>query len=170
MRADKRLSKAEGGNVLIEFAMLAPVFFMMVMGLVEFVLFQYKTYTLNHVVYEATRNLQTGEVQSAADMRKEFDKLCKDSAGPLMNCDDIQWDVRSFETLKEVKYPPVKFDKDGIPENFVFEPGGASEYSVVRATISHTFITPFMGELFNMGPDQPAIVNSFCLVKNEPWT
>jgi hypothetical protein len=42
MRTQRRLSKAEGGNVLIEFALLAPVFFMLVMGLVEFVLFQYK--------------------------------------------------------------------------------------------------------------------------------
>ena len=64
MRTQKRLSREEGGNVMIEFAMLAPVFFMLIMGLVEFVLFQYKSYALNHIVYEATRNLQTGEVQA----------------------------------------------------------------------------------------------------------
>lgn len=170
MRTDKRrLSKAEGGNVMIEFAMLAPVFFMLVMGLVEFVLYQYKTYALNHIVYEATRNIQTGEVQNAADMRQEFDKLCQESAGPLMSCDDIQWDVRAYDELNEVEYPPVEFDDDGMPTNFVFEPGTSSQYSVVRATIHHQFITPFMDRLFQMGPDQPAIVNSFCIVKNEPW-
>ena len=39
MRTHKRLSREEGGNVMIEFAMLAPIFFMLIMGLVEFVLF-----------------------------------------------------------------------------------------------------------------------------------
>jgi Flp pilus assembly protein TadG len=170
MRTHKRLSRAEGGNVMIEFALLAPVFFMLVMGLVEFVLYEYKTYALNHVVYEATRNLQTGEAQSAADTRAEFDELCQEEAGPLMNCDDIEWDVRSFDALSEIDYPPPVYDGNGLPTNFVFQPGGANEYTVVRAAIHHEFVTPFMAEMFQMGPDQPAIVNAFCIVKNEPWT
>ena len=57
----------------------------------------------------------------------------------------------------------------GLPDNFVFEPGDANQYSVVRATLQHQFFTPFMDELFQMGPDLPAIVNAFCIVKNEPW-
>ncbi len=170
MRTQKRLSREEGGNVMIEFAMLAPVFFMLIMGLVEFVLYEYKTYALNHIVYEATRNLQTGEVQAAADMRQEFDKLCQESAGPLMSCDDIEWDVRSFDAIKDIDYPPPQFDAQGLPTNFVFQPGKASQYSVVRAAIHHQFVTPFMDKLFGMGPDLPAIVNAFCIVKNEPWT
>jgi Flp pilus assembly protein TadG len=170
MRADRRLSRSEGGNVMIEFALLAPVFFMLVMGLVEFVLFEYKNYALNHIVYEATRNLQTGEVQSAANMRQEFDKLCQESAGPLMSCDDIFWDVRSFDEISAIDFPPPEFDEKGIPVNFVFEPGGANKYSVVRAAIHHQFITPFMDQLFHLGPDMPALVNAFCIVKNEPWT
>ena len=78
-------------------------------------------------------------------------------------------DVRAFDELDEVTYPPVEFDEDGNPTNFVFEPGGPNEYSVVRATIEHQFFTPFMDKLFRIGPDMPAIVNSFCIVKNEPW-
>jgi len=172
MRTHKRLSGAEGGNVMIEFALLAPVFFMLVMGLIEFVLYQYKTYALNHIVYEATRNLQTGEVWGAGDAaarRAKFDEMCAESAGALMNCDEVQWDVRAYDALNEIEYPPVEYDEDGLPTNFVFEPGDANQYSVVRASMHHEFITPFMAELFRMGPDQPAIVNSFCIVRNEPW-
>ncbi len=164
-----RLRHARGGNVMIEFALLAPVFFMMIMGLVEFVLFQYKTYALNHVVYEAARNLQTGEVQTAADMRAAFEEEVCDKAGPMIDCEAIVFDVRAFDNLADISYPPAIFDEDGNPSNFVFEPGGANQYSVVRAAIHHQFVTPFMDKLFRMGPDMPAIVNSFCIVKNEPW-
>ncbi len=169
MKPDKRLSDAQGGNVMIEFALLAPVFFMLVMGLVEFVLFQYKTYALNHVVYEAARNLQTGEVQTSDDMLEAFHKEVCDQAGPMIDCEAIVFDVRAFVNLADITYPPVTFDEDGNPTNFVFQPGAANEYSVVRASIHHQFITPFMDKLFQMGPDMPAIVNSFCIVKNEPW-
>lgn len=168
MRTQKRLSREEGGNVMIEFAMLAPIFFMLIMGLVEFVLYQYKTYALNHIVYEATRNLQTGEVQDAANMRQKFDELCEESAGALMDCNAIQWDVRNYDELNEIEFPEVEYD-DGLPSNFIFDPGGPNQFSVVRAAIQHQFITPFMDRLFNMGPDNPAIVNSFCIVRNEPW-
>ncbi len=164
-----RLRNARGGNAMIEFALLAPVFFMMIMGLVEFVLFQYKTYALNHVVYEAARNLQTGEVQTAADMQEAFYAEVCAEAGAMIDCEAIIFDVRAFDALNEVTFPPPVFDEDGNPSNFVFEPGGPNEYSVVRASIHHQFITPFMDKLFRMGPDMPAIVNSFCIVKNEPW-
>jgi Flp pilus assembly protein TadG len=172
MRTKKRFSKAEGGNVMIEFALLAPVFFMMVIGLAEFVLFQYRTYALNHVVYEAARNLQTGEVQSAGNPEQQAtafrEEVCA-QAGTLIDCNEIVFDVRAYEDLEDVDYPPPVFDEDGNPVNFVFQPGGASDYSVIRAAIHHEFVTPFMAELFGMGPDLPAIVNSYCIVKNEPW-
>ena len=169
MRTNKRLSKEEGGNTMIEFALLAPVFFMLIMGLVEFVLYQFKTYALNHVTYEAARNLQTGEVQNSEDMLKAFKEEVCDHAGMMIDCNEIRFDVRSFKQLKDVSFPPVEFDDKGDPTNFKFEPGGANDYSVVRASIHHQFITPFMDKLFRMGPDLPAIVNSFVIVKNEPW-
>jgi Flp pilus assembly protein TadG len=169
MQTKKNFAKSEEGTTLIEFAMLAPVFFMLVMGLIEFVLFQYKAYTLNFIVYEAARNLQTGEVQTAADMEAAFkDEMCS-HAGVLMDCEEIKYDVRSFDEISDITYPPVEFDEDGNPTNFVFDPGGPNEYSVVRASIHHTFFTPFMDKLFRMGPDMPAIVNSFVVVRNEPW-
>src|SRR5262249_102998 len=149
--------------------LLAPVFFMVVMGLVEFVLYQYKTYALNHVVYEATRNLQTGEVQGSADMAKAFhDEVCA-QAGPMIDCEKIIFYLVSFANIEEISYPPVEFDKDGNPVDWVFEPGGPEQYSVVRASIHHQFVTPFMDKLFRIGPDMPAIVNAYCVVRNEPW-
>ena len=169
MRTHKRLSKEKGGNTLIEFALLAPVFFMLVMGLVEFVLYQYKSYALNHVTYEAARNLQTGEVQSSANMLQAFKDVVCAHSGLMIDCNEIYFDVRSFDAIKDITYPPVTFDSEGKPTNFKFEPGGANKYSVVRAAMHHQFVTPFMDKLFRMGPDMPAIVNSFSIVKNEPW-
>jgi Flp pilus assembly protein TadG len=172
MKMLTRFSKAKKGTTLIEFALLAPVFFLMVIGLVEFVLFQYRTYALNHVVYEATRNLQTGEIQGAGDIELQaeafHDEVCA-QAGAMIDCEQIVFDVRSYDEIEDIQFPEVLFDEDGNPINFVFAPGGPEKFSVVRASIHHTFVTPFMAEMFGMGPDLPAIVNAFCIVRNEPW-
>jgi Flp pilus assembly protein TadG len=169
MRSIKRLSSAEGGSALVEYAMLAPVFFMLVVGLVEFVLYQYKANALNYVTYEAARVLQTGKVQASGDMAKAFhDEVCA-SSNTMLDCESIVFDVRNYGAVADVQYEEPKFDKDGNPTNFVFEPGGAGRYSVVRASMHYSFITPFMGKLFGMGPDLPAMVNSYCIVRNEPW-
>ncbi len=174
MRSVKRLSSEEGGSALIEYAMLAPVFFLLVIGLIEVVLYQYKAYALGYVTYEAARVLQTGQVQSAADTSKAFhDQVCA-SAGAMIDCNSITFDVRTFDNISQATYPPPQFDKYGNPINFVFEPGGPSKYSVVRSSIHHQFITPFMSDLFDMkdanNQNVAAIVNSYCIVKNEPWT
>jgi Flp pilus assembly protein TadG len=154
---------------MIEYAMLAPVFFMLVIGLVEFVLYQYKAYALNYVTYEAARVLQTGKVETSADMAKAFhDEVCE-SSGTMLDCSSIVFDVRNYGAVADVQYETPKYDKDGNPINFVFEPGGAGRYSVVRASMHYTFITPFMAKLFGMGPDLPAMVNAYCIVRNEPW-
>jgi Flp pilus assembly protein TadG len=167
MKTKKSLSRSEGGSTMIEFALLAPVFFMLISGMIEFVLYQYKAYALNHVVYEATRNLQTGEVQTSANMATAFQNEVCAHADQIIDCESIQFDVRTFDEISQITYPAATFDEDGNPTNFVFEPGGPNRYSVVRASIHHQFVTPFMDQLFQMGPDLPAIVNAYCIVKNE---
>jgi Flp pilus assembly protein TadG len=167
--ARKNLSKEKGGSTLIEFAMLAPVFFMMIMGLVEFVLYQYKTYALNHVVAEAVRNLQTGEISVAGNTTQAFlDEMCAHS-GLMIDCHEIDYDVRHYDKLEDIEFHEPTFDEEGRATNFGFDPGGANDYTVVRASMPHTFITPFMNQLFGIGPDKPALVNSFSIVRTEPW-
>jgi Flp pilus assembly protein TadG len=165
----RRISRSESGSTLIEFALLAPLFFILIIGLIEFVLFQYKTYALNHVVYEAARNIQTGEVQTSGDMLEAFEEEVCAQAGSLIDCEEITFDVRSFDNIGAINFTPAEFDAEGNPSNFVFEPGGPEDYSAVRAAIKHNFITPFMNEVFGLGPDLPAIVNGYVVVRNEPW-
>ena len=171
MKTSKRFSRAEGGNVLIEFALLAPVFFMLIMGLVEFVLFQYKTYALNHVVYEAARNLQTGEVQNS---ERHGGRLPRRGLRPGRRDDRLR--RRSFSTSAPSTLSttspirrPSSTTKASRPIS-CSSPAAPNQYSVVRAAIHHQFVTPFMDKLFRMGPDMPAIVNAYCIVKNEPWS
>jgi hypothetical protein len=126
-------------------------------------------YALNHVVYEATRNLQTGEIKVAGNTTAAFRaELCA-QAGAMLDCNEIDYDVRHYETLAAINFTNPSFDADGRATNFAFQPGNASDYSVVRASMPHHFITPFMDQLFGTTANNAAIVNSYVVMRNEPW-
>jgi Flp pilus assembly protein TadG len=172
MRTGKTFIRDRRGSAMLEFTLLAPVFFLVVAGITEFVLYQFKVNALNQIVYEATRNLQTGEVQTAgnaAAQRTAFDANVCAEADWLMNCADIDFDVRNFNTLAAVTFPTITYDAGGRPVGFVFQPGGPNRYTVVRATMQYTFITPYLRELMGLAPGLPAAVSSSIVVKNEPW-
>jgi Flp pilus assembly protein TadG len=171
----KNLFRSEEGNALIEFALLAPVFFMLVAGLVEFVLYQYKCYAVNHVAYESARRLMTGEVQNTVPPAGQTPEdvfrtqVCSD-AGALVDCTQIDFDVRHFAAIPAIQYTTPIFNAGGRATNFTYDPGTADEYTVVQVTYPHTFVTPFMAQMFGGGDaTKPAIVSSFIVVKGEPW-
>jgi Flp pilus assembly protein TadG len=165
----RQFRKSRSGSALIEFAMLAPIFFVVVIGLVEFVLFEFKALSLNHLVSEAARNLRTGEDSEESDLEQAFrDEACVHTIGPL-DCNAITFDVRAYDDIGSITFVTPTFDEDGNPTNFQFNAGGPNQYSVVRASVPHQFIAPFMGHLFNIGPDMPALVTSYTIVRNEPW-
>jgi Flp pilus assembly protein TadG len=173
MRRAPSLRKDRRGSALIEFAMLSPIFFLVVAGLTEFVLYQFKVNALNHIAYEAGRNLQTGEVQRAGDASAQLAafqaNICAEVVW-IINCTDIDFDVRNYSDIEDITFPATTYDAQGNPTNFVFQPGGASRFSVVKASVHHSFVTPYMGRLMGLTPDLPAVASSYVVLRNEPWT
>lgn len=156
------------GATAVEFALVAPVCLFMVMGVVEYSLFYFKTSFLKHVLYEASRNVQTGEVQDSADPQTFFQTEYCDDAGFLMHCEDVFFDVRSAPSLADVTFPAASFDSDGKPTNFVFQPGAPDQITTMRVATPYRFFTPFMSDIFQ--PDgSPAIIVGYSVARNEPF-
>lgn len=166
-----RFIASRDGSSLIEFAMLAPVFFLMVAGLVDFVYYQYRMNALNYVVSQAARNLQTGQSQnqSVKTTAAAFNDAVCAAASTLIDCNAIRFDVRAYDKISDIQFSAPTYDKDGNPTNFVFLPGTTSQYTTVRAQLKHTFLTPFMDQLFKFGPTNSGLITAFYVVKDEPW-
>jgi len=157
----------ERGVTAVEFALIAPVFMFVVMAIVEYSIFFFKVSHLKHVLYETSRTLQTGEIQRSDDPAAAFSaEYC--SHVVVLRCADVHFDVRAYTSFSDV-YPlePV-FASDGVPTNFVFQPGGSSEISVLRVSTPHRFTTPLIAGVFGLG-DEPAIIVGRSVVQNEPF-
>ena len=76
--------------------------------------------------------------------------------------------MRSFATVADVVFPNPTFDSNGKPTNFVFQPGGSSQITAIRASATHNFITPFLTDILQP-QGKPVILVGFSIFKNEPF-
>lgn len=156
------------GSAAVEYALIAPVFFFIILGLIEFSLYVFNRNYVKHVLYESARSITTGEIQAADDPAAEFKRNYCRHSGPLVNCDRLVFDVRAFDALEDVDFSPVEFESNGSPRNFEFEPGEAEQISVMRVAMPYQFVTPFMQDIF-LGESKNAIVVGYIVAKIEPF-
>ena len=55
----RRLCKNDKGVSAIEFALIGPLFLLFTVGIIEFGVYFLKRNMVSHVLYEASRNIQT---------------------------------------------------------------------------------------------------------------
>jgi len=156
------------GATAMEFGMIAPVFLFLVFTIFETSIYYYKQSHLKFVLSQAGRGLQTGEIQKSDTPQDDFDAGVCASADVMFDCSKVYVDVRSFPTVADVVFPEPIFDEAGRPTNFVFQPGGTSQITAMRAAATHDFITPFLTDILQ--PDgKPVILVGFSIFKNEPF-
>ena len=81
MRADGRK-----GSAMIEFAMIAPVFFVLLLGIVENGIIYFASSTLQYATDNAARYIRTGQAQAANTTQAQLrTRICNDIA-PLLAC------------------------------------------------------------------------------------
>lgn len=164
----KRLCRNDKGVSAIEFALIGPLFLLFTIGIIEFGIYFLKRNMVSHVLYEASRNIQTGEIQNSSNPQATFlAEYCADTPS-FMRCSEITFDVRSFDSVAAVTFPDVVYDNQGNPQNFVFQPGTGEQITAMRASIPHQFVTPLMRDYFQP-TDDPAIIVGYSIAKNEPF-
>jgi len=162
------LRKNTKGAVLIEFALVYPVFLILVFSTAEYSYYLFKKNFAKHVLYETSRTIQTGIIQSADDPEAEFRLTYCSFAQVALNCDKVFFDVRSYPELTDATFPEAGFSQSGQPTNFVFEPGESEEITLMRVATPHEFVTPWMRNAFQKDGN-PAILVGYTIVKNEPF-
>jgi Flp pilus assembly protein TadG len=165
----RELLRARSGAAVVEFATLAPVFFLLVVGIVEVPAVLFTNSMIEDAARDAARKIRTGEAQQSADPLAAFQaELCADLLN-FIPCSSLHFDVRSFADFTSVSVPPVQYDQNGQPTNTVFQPGTSEQITVVRVQHRWDFFTPLIGELMSTDGTNSMLLQATAAFRNEPY-
>jgi Flp pilus assembly protein TadG len=166
----------EQGATAVEFAMIAPLFFLMLGVVLETGLMLFTEYTLQTSVQEAARIVRTGQAQEGQMNVGQFkSELCK-LAGKLIDCNGkvtvyMKAD-NNFTSLSTTvpSYLSIGPNADGSTNPTVFQCGAPSQPIALIATYDWDFSLPyFMSFLGNRNSGQTRRLAAFAMFRNEPF-
>lgn len=166
--ADKRASAA------IEFAMIAPVLFLFLMGIIETGVIFLAQFTLQGAINDVARQIRTGQVTPAnTTVTALRQKICNE-IGPFLACDsNLQIDVEASTTgFSGVSYQnPVTASNTLNPALNNTWPTSITYCSVVLVRGFYTwhvftpFLQPFLANLSN----DVHLISVAAAFRNEPY-
>jgi len=177
-----RFWKSRRGNVVIEFALVAGPFFMLIFGIVELGLAYWASGLLDSATHETARQSRTGELQKAAAAAGQeataedlFRKAVCDAMEGLLECDVVEdnffFDVRSYSGFGDVDMSPPTSDEESGVVLTTFSPGSPNEVILVRTYYRWNLITPGMAYLLSNHVDSKGrlVLESTVAFRNEPF-
>lgn len=183
LRAD-----ANKGSAALEFAFVAPVFFLLLMGTIESGVIFFAQSSLQNAVNDAARLVRTGQstcftkdssnncVAMTADQFRA--QVCGEVSVLLQNCtvdpngnSDLQFDITAYPAgfAGATNSSPLDAQKN-LPKLTAFNAGNACDVVLVRAFYRWPVFTPMLSFfLANMGGGKHLLATAAAF-RNEPYT
>ncbi len=169
-RATRRFAIARAGSAAIQFVLVAPPFFLLMLGIIETAMVMFVSTHLEGAVHDAARQIRTGNVQGAADPIATFQGiLCGELVVAIQCGSNMIIDVRPFNQFQSVSFTPY-YDQDGNPSGNVFNPGTAGDIVLVRVAYNWRIMTPLLGQLLSTASGNRRVIEAAGAFRNEPYT
>jgi Flp pilus assembly protein TadG len=144
------LLRDTSGITGLEFAMIGPIFLLMVMAVLENGFTLWTQSVLDNATRDASRLLQTGQSQSGGTSFAT--QLCNEISG-FMSCSQLQYRVQNGSTFAAIS-PSISFGTGGAATGFSAYPTAVSTSSltagtdvVVQVIYKRNFIIPWVGKI-----------------------
>ena len=173
----RRGRRGQTGNAIIEFAMIAPLFFLLLFASLETGLAYFANMTLQNAVMGTSRLIRTGQAQKANMSQAAFRTAVCAEISMLLSCDasKLYIDVRSFDSFGNPAAPaPIDGNGDMAGGMDSFQLGessmtGGQSIVLYRAFYKWQLFTPIFGQYFANMNGNIRLLSSSAAFKNEPY-
>ena len=179
----RRRLKADGikGSAAIEFAMVAPVFFVLLMGTIEAGVIFFAQSALQNALNDTARLVRTGQSgcyttsggNCVAMTQAQFrTKLCSEVSLLLQDCTgaSLQFDVQAYPSGFSSASNSSPLVGGALPTLTAFNVGNACDVVLARAFYKWPVFTPGLSYfLANVGSSYH-LLTSAAAFRNEPYT
>jgi Flp pilus assembly protein TadG len=163
--------RSRSGSAAIEFAFVAPVFFLFLMGTMETGLIYLGDFVLQNATADAARQIRTGQVATGSMTQAQFRTLICNEISPLLACDtNLQIDVQTYTNFGSAAITnPITSGGALDPSLNHWTPGGVCDVVLVRAFYTWRVATPLLTPfLVNVNSSQHLLTAAVAF-RNEPY-
>jgi Flp pilus assembly protein TadG len=169
----RRFRRSRRGSTLVEFALVAPLFFALLFAIVETALMFFASQILETVAQESARQIMTGQFQAAGNNTPAafITNVVCNQYQPVLNCNNISVDVESdpsqFSNLN-ITYPVTGGNFDST--KLKFNPG--TSCSVVTVTLYYQwqlFVTGLGYNISNLNGNI-RLLSATAAFRDEPYS
>jgi Flp pilus assembly protein TadG len=179
----RRRLRADGikGSAAIEFALIAPVFFILLMGTIETGVIFFAQSTLQNAVNDTARMVRTGQTgcfttsggNCVAMTQAQFrTQICSEASDILQDCNgaSLQFDVQAYSSGFSSASNSSPLVAGNLPALTVFNVGNACDVVLVRAFYKWPVFTPILGFFLENVAGGYHLLSTAAAFRNEPYT
>jgi len=169
----RRFRRNHRGSAVVEFALVAPIFFGLLFAIIELALVFFASQVLETVTQDSARLVQTGQAQAAAYDAANFKKLvvcARPLANLLFDCmSGVYVDVQSYPAFSNVVITdPIDAAKN-FTNNMQYNPGNAGDIVVVRAFYQWPLFVTGLGYNISNLSGSKRLLSATAAFRNEPY-
>ena len=154
------------GGSAVEFAIVAPIFLVFILMILETGLIIFTQATLDNATRDAARLIQIGSVQQAGGSATPFtSQLCAD-VSPLISCASLAYHVQSGSTFAALS-PTITIDGSGNMTSTGFSPGGSGQDVLIQVGYNRAFFVYWVGSLISS--KSTLLLSSTVALQVEPY-
>ena len=172
----RRFAKSESGAIAVEFSLVAFPFFMLMGCICETGIMLFSEYAIQAGVQEASRQIRTGQAQTASLSAADFKSKICDLAGIVIDCESASHRLCKARKLRSQFWkqycPAISMlapSQTARPIQHLMIAARASQAAGVIATYDWEFTMPFMKFLGNINGGEKRRLYGIAIFQNEPF-
>jgi Flp pilus assembly protein TadG len=174
LRKTARRMRADGrkGSAIVEFAMIAPVFFLLLMGIVENGVIYFAGSTLQYATDNAARYVRTGQASAAAMTQSQFrTRICNDIAALLPCNSNLQVDVEAYTGYSSATFGTATDGTGNVNSSLNnYQLGSACSVVLIRVFYTWKILTPVLSPFLTNMKTGYRLITATAAFRNEPYS
>lgn len=158
------------GATIVEFALIALPFFMLLCSIIEVGVIFVGNSLLQKATGDAARLVRTGQVQASSMTAIQFKNYICGETSPILNCANLQVDVESFSAFDNITIPNGVGSNGNLNSNLNnYNVGSAGNIVLVRTFYQWNILIPLLKPFFSDLANGDYLLTATAAFRNEPF-
>jgi Flp pilus assembly protein TadG len=165
----RRFRRNRRGSAIVEFALVAPVFFALLFAIIETAIVFFVGQVLETIAQNSARLVMTGQAQTGGWQASDFHQKVCDQIPALFSCANVYVDVQSYPAFSSINISSQIDSNNNFINNMQYSPGGPGDIVVVRLFYQWPLFVTGLGYNISNLTGSKRLLAATAAYRNEPY-